>query len=370
EVNTKINLAVITTNKKFVDKEFATVGDTITYTINYINTGNTTANNVILIDTIPNGTTFVPNSVFLNNVNSVGEVVEPPTGLNIGNIGVNQLVTVSFSVVVDTIPVPNPIPNFASTGYDYIVDEVSNISNGNSTTTNTVTTTVNFANINSPVKFVDKKLSDIGDTLTYTIVFKNTGNVTANNVVFTDTIPNDTTFVVNSVFVNNTNRLGENPQNGISIGSVGANKVVTITFKVTVDTIPSPNPIPNTGNIGYNFIVNETIPTTVGENFDTNTVNTLVSHANLGNIQKFVSRESASCSDVITYTIVIPNTGNVVAQNVIINDTIPNGTMFVTNSVTIDGVNSPGQNPMTGINVGNIAANTTKTVTFDVLILC
>ncbi|MGL5329539.1 MAG: beta strand repeat-containing protein, partial [Peptostreptococcaceae bacterium] len=217
KVSTKVNLAIITTNKKFVDKEFATVGDTITYTINYINTGNTTANNVILIDTIPNGTSFIPNSIFLNNINLPGEVVEPPTGFNIGTIGINQSVTVSFSIKVDTVPSPNPIPNIASTGYDFIIDEVNNTSKGNSTTTNTVTTTINFANINSPIKSVDKNFADIGDTLTYTVIFKNTGNVTANNVVFTDTIPNDTTFVPNSVFVNNINQPGQNPQNSISI---------------------------------------------------------------------------------------------------------------------------------------------------------
>ncbi|MGL5329475.1 MAG: DUF11 domain-containing protein, partial [Peptostreptococcaceae bacterium] len=151
---------------------------------------------------------------------------------------------------------------------------------------------------------------------------------------------------------------------------IGANQTVTVTFKVTIDTVPSPNPIPNLGNIGYNFIINETIPSSSSANFDTNIVNTKVNHATLDNIQKYVSSNFASCLDVITYTIVIPNTGNTTAKNVIIYDTVPNGTMFITDSIRINGLNVPGETPNTGINVGDITPDSITTITFDILILC
>ncbi len=47
-------------------------------------------------------------------------------------------------------------------------------------------------------------------------------------------------------------------------------------------------------------------------------------------------------NDVLTYTVTIQNTGNVLATNVIFQDPIPIGTTFIANSVTVDGVSQPG----------------------------
>lgn len=53
-------------------------------------------------------------------------------------------------------------------------------------------------------------------------------------------------------------------------------------------------------------------------------------------------------------------------QNVnIIDDLLTAGYTFVVNSVKIDGISQPGSNPSTGISLGNLAPNTTKTVTFQ-----
>ena len=53
----------------------------------------------------------------------------------------------------------------------------------------------------------------------------------------------------------------------------------------------------------------------------------------------------ATVNDVLTYTVTIQNTGNVLATNVIFQDPIPIGTTFIANSVTVDGVSQPGANP-------------------------
>lgn len=45
--------------------------------------------------------------------------------------------------------------------------------------------------------------------------------------------------------------------------------------------------------------------------------------------------QSAGIGDTLTYTITVPNTGTGSAENVVLRDSIPNGTTFVAGSVTI-----------------------------------
>ncbi|MGL4913777.1 MAG: DUF11 domain-containing protein, partial [Romboutsia sp.] len=70
--------------------------------------------------------------------------------------------------------------------------------------------------------------------------------------------------------------------------------------------------------------------------------------------------------DTLTYTIVVPNTGNVSGTNVILKDTIPNGTTFVTNSMQINGASSTEVPP--NINLGTILAGEVKTIIYQVLV--
>ena len=74
---TEINHANLNNNKA-VDLAFATVGDTLTYTITLNQTGNVAVNDVIIQDIIPQGTTFIENSVIVNGETLPG--VNPVSG--------------------------------------------------------------------------------------------------------------------------------------------------------------------------------------------------------------------------------------------------------------------------------------------------
>ena len=45
--------------------------------------------------------------------------------------------------------------------------------------------------------------------------------------------------------------------------------------------------------------------------------------------------EQSQGRDTLTYTITVPNTGTGSAENVVLRDSIPNGTTFVAGSVTV-----------------------------------
>jgi large repetitive protein len=80
---------------------------------------------------------------------------------------------------------------------------------------------------------------------------------------------------------------------------------------------------------------------------------------------KTANRAVAKVGDIITYTVALDNrTGTADATNVIFRDPLPAGLSYVPNTFTIDTVANAG-NPVTGTNIGTVAAGTQRTAVFQ-----
>ncbi len=106
----------------------------------------------------------------------------------------------------------------------------------------------------SAIKNTDSLVQSTDGTITYTVVVQNNGNTTANTVTLTDLVPEGTAFIQNSVTINNISVPGADPNVGIPLNSIAPSEIVTVTFQVIVQSIPSVNPISNTARIDYTFI--------------------------------------------------------------------------------------------------------------------
>ncbi len=84
---------------KSVDKIYAVKGETLVYTITVTNEGNVEVNDVTFTDNIPQGVTFVENSVYVDNVNY--PEYRPDVGYNMGSLSPNQSVTTRFKVKIN-----------------------------------------------------------------------------------------------------------------------------------------------------------------------------------------------------------------------------------------------------------------------------
>ncbi|MEG0297748.1 MAG: hypothetical protein RR620_13590 [Clostridium sp.] len=311
---------------KSVDKSYADLGDVVVYTVTLQNPGIVAVNNVIFQDLLPNGMIYA-NSLVVS-VPYTG--VDPMSGLVISSVAAGASVTISWKVIVmyNRIPSPNPIVNVG----------VITTPGGKITPTNQVTTKVNHADLikrDNFIKSVDKENAQPGDMLTYTITVTNRGNVAANNVIITDPIPAGTTYVLGSIVVSEA--FTGSPLTSINLTApIGAGVTVTITFKVKVDNVvPSTNPIPNQAGIKYDYKTNPANPDEVKVTGVSNTVNTNISIAKL-EIKKNVNKCISYMGDTINYNISIKNTGNVPANDVVIEDEIPHGTNYVVGSLTVN----------------------------------
>ncbi|MET3197421.1 UNVERIFIED_ORG: putative repeat protein (TIGR01451 family) [Bacillus proteolyticus] len=357
---TEINHANLNSNKA-VDLAFATVGDTLTYTITLNQTGNVAVNDVIIQDIIPQGTTFIENSVIVNGETLPG--VNPVSGIPIGTITIGGDAIVSFQVTVTSIPTPNELNNNAITTFNYIVNP-NNVPVTNTTTTNTVKTTVQNDNVIA-FKSADVTNALPGQTLTYTITITNSGNVTIEDLLAIDAVPIDTTFVAGSVTINGINQPNENPENGITLGNLAPNEFVIITFQVTISSSTLQSTINNDASVSYTVIIDPTKPP-ITITKQTNTVTTTVIDP-MVRIEKTADKSIVVIGDIITFTLAVFNHSPIPTISTSVIDTIPAGTTFIENSVTINGTPVPNVRPDTGINIGSLSAGTVATITFQVL---
>ncbi|HHT7126354.1 TPA: DUF7507 domain-containing protein, partial [Bacillus cereus] len=341
----------------------------LTYTITLNQTGNVAVNDVIIQDIIPQGTTFIENSVIVNGETLPG--VNPVSGIPIGTITIGEDAIVSFQVTVTSIPTPNELNNNAITTFNYIVNP-NNVPVTNTTTTNTVTTTVQNDNVIA-IKAVDFTSALPGQTLTYTITITNNGNIIIEDLLLVDTAPADTTFVIGSVTINGINQPNANPENGITLGNLAPNESVIITFQVTISSSTLQSTINNDATISYTPIVGLIQPPiTITKQINTvtkqtNTVTTTVVDP-MVDIEKTADKSIVVIGDIITFTLAVFNHSPIPTISTSVIDSIPAGTTFIENSVTINGTPVTNVRPDTGINIGSLPADSVATITFQVLV--
>ncbi|WP_083681674.1 DUF11 domain-containing protein [Paenibacillus sp. FSL A5-0031] len=330
----------------------ATLGDTVTYTVLVSNTGNLEGI-LTLTDALPAGTTFAPNSVVVGGVPHPGE--SPATGISVGSVLPGVPITVTYSTVITTLPNPQVLVNQAIGAYTFTPPD-GRLLNG-STQSNVLSVPVSAPNV-AVVKSTTTVDAALGDIITYSVAVTNSGIESINNVVLTDPVPDGATYVAGSLTINGNPAPGV-PASGIALGLIPSSNTVTVSFKLSVTSIPVSGQIGNQANITFTSGVFSGMTMS-------NVVNTPV-YQPVISLVKSANSINATLGDTVSYRIDVSNTGNY-AGNVTLTDNIPLGAIFEPNSVLVGGQPQPGADPVTGINIGAVAPNATVSVTFSVII--
>lgn len=343
---------------KAVDKAYATVSDSLLYTVNIQNTGSVDATNIYFGDSVPIATSFTTGTVIVGGVSQ--PTYDPVVGFSLPDLPPYQSHEISFGVSVDSLPISGNVQNTADVTFSYQLtptDPTQTVT----THSNTVTTDINLGKL-SVTKIVDKAYATLEDQVTYSFTVTNSGNVACSNIMFLDTIQSNALFNAGSVIVNGVSQTGYNPNTGFALGDIAAGQTTTISFAVTVKTLPGNHILYNAATVNYSYYIDPTKPYIM----TSSTSNTVSTYINVGSlaVTKSTSKAYATLGDVVVYTINVVNQGTVDATTVNFRDVIPTGLTFITDSVTINGVSRPGYNPYDSFTLGTISPGATSIITF------
>ena len=322
------------------------VGSTIQYTLNYANTGLAPATGVVIVDNVPGTTTVIVASISGGGTASSGGASPGGTVTwNIINIAAGANGSLTFNVTVNSIPANGSINNNAtltSNEEPPLTDTVNNSS----------------TNLNAVKSVNPTSGSNVapGDTLTYSIDVSNLAPATADatNVVITDNVPANTTFVSAGQ--------GGTQAGGVvqwTIATLPAGTTQTVTFQVTVNgPLTNNTVIPNVA-----FYGSDQFQPPAPTNQVTNTVKSAPVLA-LVKSETPAQPGPLGVNGQVTYSLTLNNTGDEDAQNAIISDVLPANTQFV--AASTPGSYNPGTNKVSW-NLGVLTApKGSVTVTFTV----
>jgi len=342
-----------------------TVGNNITYTISFTNHGPSDAQNVTVTDAVPAQTTFVSSAVTLGSgwltsnpsVGGTGNVVFSKTSVTAGE-------TATFTVVVkvDANATTSLITNNAVAA-STTTDPTPGNNTGTATTT-VIQADLVITNSDSPDPV------NVGENITYTIVFTNNGPSSADALTVSDVLSANTTFV------STTTPAGWTRTDSVTAGSTGtltftkpsAANSETATFTVVAKV--------NTNVAGGIHILNKASATSTTHDPDSSnntdiTADTLTQTRADLEVTKTDSPDPVIAGNNITYTINFTNHGPSDAQNVTVTDSVPANTTFVSSAVTV-GTGWTTANPTVG-GTGDVVFSKTsviaaETATFTVVV--
>jgi gliding motility-associated-like protein/uncharacterized repeat protein (TIGR01451 family) len=294
------------------------IGDTITYTITVENKGNVTLDGItledILTDAAGNTSTLTP---IFDGTNTASEGT-----LEVGERATYTLIYTVSQSALDSGQVMNTVLVTASS--PKLTDDVTDRSDdgddsdGDTDDDQTITPLDQSPSISvTKVATVDKgtdNLTNLGDTITYTITIENTGDVSLSNILVTDVLTdgNGATNVLSSTY---------DSSNTATEGTLAVGESATYTVEYTID-----QGAVNSGSVSNNATATASSPTGVqiSDALDSLVVTTIDQTASLEVIKlaEIVDNGNGETGvgDIVQYTITVKNTGSVTLTSISVTD--------------------------------------------------
>ena len=323
--NTTNNTAIVTTTVQGVGTQAdvaiakrtsatsVLAGELITYTLTITNAGPSVATNVQVLELAPSGATVV--AITVDNPDFAGENCALSGSCYLGSVYTTTVALITVTLRVNPGFMGASLVNAAQVSAD---QQDPNTSNNFSSTTTPVNPSADLAIAKADGP--DPALA--GEVILYQVRITNTGPSDAHNVVVTDAVPANTTFVGASDFCT---QAGGVITCAFGTLSAGANAAAFIQVRVAAG-IADPTMIANTA-----WVSSTTPDPNAGNNdalANTTTRQSALSPTDLI-IAKADGPDPVVAGQNLTYTLVVTNVGPAVASNVQVMDALPSGVVVL-----------------------------------------
>jgi uncharacterized repeat protein (TIGR01451 family) len=340
-------------------------GDTITYTLNVDNTGSSQATGVTVTDVLDSNLNYVDGSCGGATCNY--DTNTRTITWDVGTLDAGSDIDLTFeTVVADNVTAGTQIFNTATVTADNAPDDTSN---------QTVHTVVEPDPADLQInKSIENNLTSVeqGETYTYTLDVRNIGNSVATNVVITDTLDPDSTYVDGSCTTTNLPTGATCSHTGGVITWTGFDLPANMTDFLTVEYQVT---ISDTASGTIRNVAEVVADNDPDGDQDEVIVDVIATQANL-QINKIIDGNPTSVQpgDVVGYTLAFRNTGNRAADDTVITDVLDPDVTYVDGSCSVPasltGATCSHANGIITWNLGTLPESMTDflTVTYSVTV--
>lgn len=345
------------TLSKLVNRPYAEVDETLTYFLSLTNTGDETVYSVVVGDTIPNYTTYIPGSASGDGAIVYNSLSHSLTW-SLDSLAVGQSRVMQLQVTVN-----ENAPN----GHT-IVNRASIIGPPPYSGWAEASTTILAPDI-ALTKQANPNVAKPGDTVLYTVRAVNNGDSPLPGAYLIDNLPDEFIYITGTGEVNNAAAVvsGMDPIR-VEIGDIGIRDSAVITYRVAISA---------SADTGATYRNAATLfegggSTRLVQNLASRSWGPVYADVSLITppllIRKTADKSSAAPGDIVPYLLTIQNTSPVTAYHVMVIDTLPSGFIYIPSTSVINDLPSPdpvGDNPYQW-SLGTLSPGATATIRYTV----
>ena len=292
----------------------------ITYTLTVQNSGSQDASGVVITETVPTGSTFLPPSSTIGWSCANGGIAGSLCTYNLSTVSAGASIAIDFAIQTDATINQATLVNTATVADDGTGGTDPTPLNNTSTDTDNIIGDPNLAVVKDDLLTI----ANPGQTLPYSITVTNVGNVVSTGISVVDTIPVETNFVSasNSGTYNPT---GRTVSWNISSLSPGQSQILTTNILVNTLIKKGVDDLTNVVTVSDDGV----------HGIDTNLTNNTASDIDYMQaapdleIIKTSNQTAAYPNQSFVYNLNYANIGNQEASGVVIHEVVPDNTTFL-----------------------------------------
>ncbi|GMK48295.1 hypothetical protein PghCCS26_54250 [Paenibacillus glycanilyticus] len=330
--------------EKSVSSTVAYVGQQLHFLIQVRNEGSAVVRNAVFRDPISLGIRIERTSLLVNGVrfaidsNSID-------GLSLGDIAAGQIMNISFSAIVDSMPSNAVVLNQAFINGEQAAPDSSFIPIEIPSNFVAVSILPNDVTIR---KSSGTSLAFIGAVIDYIVEITNNGSSDVSGFALREVLPPGVRYVPDSLCINGvTHGVRLSPfLLTAAVGTITPGQTVRVSYSVRVVAEPIQGEFPNQVVTGYN----KPLPTGVSVSIAESSNTIIIPYVPLNvRMSKNANQQTVNTGEVITYFVSVQNTGLLTLLQVVFMDVLPDQVNFLTGSFQVNGIVRPDANFVQGV---------------------